>query len=153
MSNNKIKEEELVAVIKAGEKHLEALKNILTRMQKERPAEPEPIPWPQEGDEYEYLNNINNAMSSKWCNGPADHIRLRIGNVFKPGTAKDSLIYKLRHSEYEYWIPDLNMPVPDELPEGCEYFYRTNAEWFKEGEKPSRWVSATRRWPKGGESS
>jgi len=98
-------------------------------------------PWPQVGDKYEYIGQNGGVVLSHYSDGEV----LPIGNFFKPGTAKNSLIYKIRHSDYEYWIAGLS-DVLEDLPENCQY--RIGLEWRPEKDNPSSWGISPRRWPK-----
>ena len=46
--------------------------------------------------------------------------------------------------KYQYW--NTGDPLPDTIPEGCEYDF-IGCKWYKEEEDPSEWRDIPRRWP------
>lgn len=77
-----------------------------------------------------------------------DNEKYNSGNYFKTeADAKNSLIYKVLNSKYDYWIPGMEMEKPVKTPEGAE-FYVSGVGWESHEHNPDIWVSCVVRWPR-----
>ena len=76
-------------------------------------------PWPQQGDEYEFIDYYGRVKASVYDVG-FDSVLKEKGNFFEPGTAKDSALYEVMNGKYYYWWKGL--PEPSKVPESLEYF-------------------------------
>ena len=48
---------------------------------------------------------------------------------------------------YHFWIPDLGMPKPEEIPKGCE-IHMGAGSWGEAFIEPKDWKDGLFRWPK-----
>ena len=60
---------------------------------------------PKYGEYYEHVDGYGKVDTNRWSDHPADLERLKIGNVFRVGTAKNSAKYYYMNSPYDYWLP------------------------------------------------
>ncbi len=117
--------------------------------EKEKPHEP--IRWrPSVGEKYFFIDEYGEKDWDIWGNHEMDTKRWEAGNCFR--TEEDSidsyilLGFKLQQDEYHYWIPGVDMPRPDELPENLEKF--DGKRWELKIVLPQTWEAYLYRWPK-----
>ena len=92
---------------------------------------------------YCYVNSNGEINTTTDTKNRLDNDRYRSGNYFQTKEeAKNSNIYKVLNSDYDYWFPGFS-ELPKELPEDCEFF---NDGWLKEVAIPNRWGFYNRRW-------
>ena len=80
---------------------------------------------PKDRERYEYIGYLGVIKLSLWDGSEVDFDRLKAGNVFRVGTAKNSAKYFFMNSEYGYWLPWTGQPKPKVLPKGLEYLTNT----------------------------
>jgi hypothetical protein len=105
------------------ERQLAELKAII-----EAPDISELVFKPEIGDEYVYVDNDGRLERAEWIDSALERMRLKLGNVFRIGEAKNSAKYYIMNSDYDYWLPWSGQPKPKVLPKGLEYWW---AHWKK----------------------
>ena len=110
---------------------------------------PESNRWiPEEWEEYWYvapdgmvLEDINHDLS-------CDVISIEIGNCFRTKElAEASLKYKIMASEYDYWIPCMELPKPSFQPKGFEQW--SSSGWVVNDVPVNQWQWNSYRWKRG----
>ena len=90
---------------------------------------------PKDRERYEYIGYLGVIKLSLWDGSEVDFDRLKAGNVFRVGTAKNSAKYYFMNSEYDYWFPWTGQPKPKVLPKGLEFWNLNYGEWDDSGYK------------------
>ena len=122
------------------EKQLAELKAII-----EAPDTSELVFKPKWGERYDYIGNKGYTVTV-WVNDESDLARLKVGNVFRIGEAKNSAKYYIMNSDYDYWFPWSGQPKPKVLPKGLEYWSFTKRGWNTEQVCTRWWESSIYRW-------
>ena len=84
---------------------------------------------PKIGEQFEYVSGLGEIRRDTWDNLTIDHERLKVGNVFRVGTAKNSAKYHIMNSEYDYWFHWSGQPKPKVLPKKLEFYASVNGWW------------------------
>jgi len=98
----------------------------------EAPDTSELVFMPKMDEQYEFVGSDGGIFHDEWDNCPFHHIRLKVGNVFRVGTAKNSAKYEIMNSNYDYWLPWSGQPKPKVLPKGLQC-YTNNCLWVESG--------------------
>ncbi len=111
----------------------------------------EPVKWKPAIDEIFFIvGGTGEVFRMNWHGDTVDEKRWNSGNCFQTeDEAIDSYIwlgFKLQQSEYDYWIPGVSMPKPEECPKGCEFC--TEYNWVETDSMPRDWAARVHRWPK-----
>ena len=122
--------EEAIKKTEELEKQLAELKAII-----EAPDTSELVFKPKDGEEYEFIANDGCFYTAEYWDEPIHRQRLKAGNVFRVGTAKNSAKYYIMNSEYDYWLPWSGQPKPKVLPKGLEFWNLNYGEWDDSGYK------------------
>jgi len=101
---------------------------------------------PEDGEQYESVNSSGEIVKATWTDHYIDDERLKIGNVFRVGTAKDSAKYEIMNSEYEYWHRGLGQPKPKVLPKKLQFW--VSAGWVYPHSEKVIWMdnNSLYRW-------
>ncbi len=82
---------------------------------------------PKMGEEYEFVASDGGIFQDKRDSWPFHHEKLKIGNVFRVGEAKNSAKHYIMNSEFDYWHAGFGKPKPTVLPKGLEIY--DEAHW------------------------
>jgi len=127
---------------------IEALEAKLNELKQREIEEAKPKAKPKrwravKGSRYYYAGDYGIVSLEIDDRHEFDNNRYKIGNYFRTEEeVKNSNIYKVLNSEYEYWFACFS-ELPEELPEDCEAFID---EWQKETHEPRKWIIYNRRW-------
>lgn len=121
--------QEVIKKTKELEEQLTELKAII-----EAPETSELVFKPEKGERYEYIGYLGVIRCSTWNGNNVDFDRLKAGNVFRVGTAKNSAKYYFMNSEYDYWLPWSGQLKPAVLPKGLEFWSSICQQWLSSSE-------------------
>ena len=101
---------------------------------------------PQMAAWYEYLSTDGSIKIDEWTDHRSDFDRLKVGNVFRIETAKNSAKYEIMNSEYEYWHRGLGQPKPKVLPKKLQFW--VSAGWVYPHSEKVIWMdnNSLYRW-------